>query len=526
MYGVDPFDQGLDQLAEAALIDDAEAAGAASPAIPHAYAVPVGLNEGGAAAAPTGAQAGQGGGAAPEEVSTKQLMHRAAARTIVPGCQHWDVKNRGSWPAGATIPNADAMKWEVTQRDPERRPSAWDAAKLCRWLHEYAVPAYVAPVPPVPTPTTTPADAEGDGGGGGNGTESGGQRQRWVAKCDSPRLAHVLVELKSEFLSRDTKPTRVQLDSSPRNAFWQKAALKFNDANFKPSKHKSTDMLIQMDFDSLDPSHDPTFTVDAATLNKHFNEARKYLKECMQNFRTSGMGDCPTEDREKQSNTVFSSTFASYCQGKPAVLYLYHVLMPHDLLTSFQADMPEDSTHSSEGGQREVSGPRPSVKGGGAAAKMRMLTHALEQPVMIAQTADQKKSDYFGAQLAESRAKLQEEQLSALKEEQLEATEEKIEKAGGEAKAANYLVLKRDRLQAELEAMEEKKSKAAAEAPTHFTDDVAGSSTAGAQHQRPKKRSIGGRGGARGGAARESDEDEDVDDEEDEEGEEDEEEEL
>ena len=53
MYGVDPFDQGLDQLAEAALIDDAEAAGAASPAIPHAYAVPVGLNEGGAAAAPT-----------------------------------------------------------------------------------------------------------------------------------------------------------------------------------------------------------------------------------------------------------------------------------------------------------------------------------------------------------------------------------------------------------------------------------------------------------------------------------------
>ena len=149
MYGVNPFGDGLGHLAEAAF-DAVEAAGAASPAIPLAYAVPVELDEGGAAAAPTAAQGGDGGGndAAPEEVSSKQLKHRAAARTIVPGCQHWDVKNRGTWPAAATIPNADAMKWEVTQRDPQRRPSAWDAAKLCRWLHENAVPAHVAPVPP------------------------------------------------------------------------------------------------------------------------------------------------------------------------------------------------------------------------------------------------------------------------------------------------------------------------------------------------------------------------------------------
>ena len=88
MYGANPFGEGLGQLAETAL-DAAEAAGAASPAIPHAFAVPVGMNEGGAAAAPTGAQAGQGGGAAPEEVSTKQLMHRAAARTALSRLATW-----------------------------------------------------------------------------------------------------------------------------------------------------------------------------------------------------------------------------------------------------------------------------------------------------------------------------------------------------------------------------------------------------------------------------------------------------
>ena len=112
MYGDDPFGEGLGHLAEAAH-DAAEAAGAASPAIPLAYAVPVEMNEGGAAAAPTAAQGGdRGNDAAPEEVSAKQLKHRAAARAIVPGCQHWDVKNRGTWPAAATIPNADAMRWD------------------------------------------------------------------------------------------------------------------------------------------------------------------------------------------------------------------------------------------------------------------------------------------------------------------------------------------------------------------------------------------------------------------------------
>ena len=50
MYGDDPFGEGLGHLAEAAH-DAAEAAGAASPAIPLAYAVPVEMNEGGAAAA-------------------------------------------------------------------------------------------------------------------------------------------------------------------------------------------------------------------------------------------------------------------------------------------------------------------------------------------------------------------------------------------------------------------------------------------------------------------------------------------
>ena len=75
--------------------------------------------------------------------------------------------------------------------------------------------------------------------------------------------------------------------------------------------------------------------------------------------------------------------------------------------------MPEEATHSSDGEQRGVGGPRPSARGGAAAGKLRMLEKVLEAPVAIAQTADQKMQDHYGARLAESRAKMQDEQLSS-----------------------------------------------------------------------------------------------------------------
>ena len=95
--------------------------------------------------------------------------------------------------------------------------------------------------PPDVSSPEPPLSATGGAGGGENahgGGEGGSStRQRWLAKNDTPRLAHVLVELKSDFLARDAKPTsRVQLDATPRNAFWQLAALKFNSASFIPTK--------------------------------------------------------------------------------------------------------------------------------------------------------------------------------------------------------------------------------------------------------------------------------------------------
>jgi len=301
------------------------------------------------------------------------------------------------------------------------------------------------------------------------------------------------VELKSEFLARDAKPTsRVQLDATPRNAFWQLAALKFNSASFIPTKIDAKDTIINDKLEELTPSHDPTFTVDATMLQRQYNEARKLLKKCMQNYRQSGMGNTPSDEKEREanvhkSNTVFNSDFYQFCDGMPSVLYMYCHLLPHGLLESFQADMPEEATHSSDGEQRGVGGPRPSARGGAAAGKLRMLEKVLEAPVAIAQTADQKMQDHYGARLAESRAKMQDEQLSSFKEEELEKCETKIERAGGDQRAPQFLVLKRDRLLAELEKMEREKA-ASVSAPRSFTDDATARGAGGSAAKSKKRK--------------------------------------
>ena len=191
---------------------------------PHAFAQLEHEGEAPPAAAPSPANGGGdgGGGDEPGPPDPKILKLRAAARGIYPGCAHWNVKEKASWPPGALIPDTNAMRWEVMQRDASARPAGWLAKKLCEWLRDHHVPIGAAAIPiPPPEPPVAAGGAGGGENAHGGGEGGSSTRQRWLAKNDSPRLAHVLVELKPEFLARDAKPTsRVQLDSTPRKDSW------------------------------------------------------------------------------------------------------------------------------------------------------------------------------------------------------------------------------------------------------------------------------------------------------------------
>ena len=461
-------------------------------------------------ATPGGSPAGEADANEPEaEVTLKEWKLRAAARMIVPGAASWNVKDKTHYPKGTALPTATAMKWEVLQRDSTARPTYWPVEKLCTWLHDHAVPATV---PPIILPETETETAETATAG-----DDGWKRVQWVAKRDFPRLCHVIVELKEAFLKRDAKPKdRHELESMPRNAFWQKAAKKHNDPTFKPTKLTGGhDILTQVAFDELCVDHDPIFTVDAALLMKHWGEARKLLVQTMANFRKSGQGDDGVGIDIATSNTVYSSEFANFCGGKPGILYLYHLFMPHGLLDSAQVDMPIGTTHASDGNHRHVSGPRPNTSAS-TNAKWSRLVDALEKPVTIRQTASQKAVDYYDArvpfyhtippslplptsllllslslslslllhslslslsvwcvslQVGASRATLAREELAALKEANYEKVMAKI-KEYGQSPVPTYLMKKRDRLETELEEMEDAWEDE--EVPI-FTDDAASS---------------------------------------------------
>ena len=52
----------------------------------------------------------------------------------------------------------------------------------------------------------------------------------------------------------------------------------------------------------------------------------------MQNYRLSGMGNTPSDEKEREanerkSNTVFNSDFYQFCDGMPSVLYMYCLLL-------------------------------------------------------------------------------------------------------------------------------------------------------------------------------------------------------
>ena len=139
MYGQEAFGGGLGTLVTAVAVA-AEAGDGGQ--WPEAWAHLMNEGEAPPAAAPSPANGGGdgGGGDEPGPPDAKTLKLRAAARGIYPGCAHWDVKDKASWPPGALIPDASAMRWEVTQRDASKRPAAWLAKKLCVWLHEHHVP--------------------------------------------------------------------------------------------------------------------------------------------------------------------------------------------------------------------------------------------------------------------------------------------------------------------------------------------------------------------------------------------------
>lgn len=119
------------------------------------------------------------------------------------------------------------------------------------------------------------------------------------------------------------------------------------------------------------------------------------------------MGDCPDDDKTRNSLNVFSSNFKDYCHGKPVLLYMYEILMHYGLLESSAGDMPDGTEHSSASSSNRATAatrPMPGRAERKGSALTRELVSALSAPLVIAESPAQAKLNFFAAQAMELQA--------------------------------------------------------------------------------------------------------------------------
>lgn len=111
------------------------------------------------------------------------------------------------------------------------------------------------------------------------------------------------------------------------------------------------------------------------------------------------MGDCPDDEKTKNSLSIFSSNFKDYCNGKPILLYMYELFMRYELLESAAGDMPEGTGHSSTSHRPVAGRPLPIGQGERKGAKLtKELICAMSAPITIAESPAQAQLNFFAAQ--------------------------------------------------------------------------------------------------------------------------------
>jgi hypothetical protein len=128
---------------------------------------------------------------------------------------------------GETSKPRQSELWQaIMERDPSQKPKHWDVKKCVAWLMQSAALPTATISPALGAPATAPAPAKTDK------EPDEDVVTRWSAS-KMMRLLHVCLsdELFSEFLQRDKKLTRTQLDAKAKNSFWHLTAITFCDTS-------------------------------------------------------------------------------------------------------------------------------------------------------------------------------------------------------------------------------------------------------------------------------------------------------
>ena len=359
---------------------------------------------------PDGLPDGDGSGGAEKTGAWPQrdkldLVRLDAARQIqtgwVPSGFTFHEKLSG-WKPEASKPRQSELWQAIMERDPSQKPKHWDVKKCVAWLMQSAAvptatisPALGAPAPGAPARATTDKESDDD------------VVTRW-STSKMMRLLHVCLsdELFSEFLQRDKKLTRTQLDGKAKNSFWHSAAITFCDMS------KTYDLI---DFPGVESDRyanlkagllPTTYALTAEKAKKEFGDFRTLLTKIYTRFKQSGEGDDVDEEKTAQEmqegvTKPHGADFWDFCQGNAVIDYAYRFLKKKDALQNATCLMPAGSSFNSTPGsttmETNAAKPRQNKKRKGGPIHSDVLKE-LRRPVKLHKSRAEKQLELIQAQ--------------------------------------------------------------------------------------------------------------------------------
>ena len=179
------------------------------------------------------------------------------------------------------------------------------------------------------------------------------------------RLIMIIAELSHEFIKRDRRLDRQEMDAKGMDAFWEHTATLFNSATaFDLPKSTGVHKYKNL-------SAGPTpYVAEAAKLKKEFGDLRSSLTKCLINFRKSGMGDDPSAEKVAEGDdAVYSSSFSDFTGGDELLDLAYEVFSTKDILDSATCNMPEGTEFTTTSTRRVADQPKPKHSAGGKKRK-------------------------------------------------------------------------------------------------------------------------------------------------------------
>ena len=332
------------------------------------------------------------------------LVRLDAARQIqtgwVPSGFAFHEKLSG-WKPETSKPRQSELWQVIMERDPSQKPKHWDVKKCVAWLMQSrALPtAIISPV--MGAPATAPAPPA---------TTDKEQDEDVVTRWSSSkmmRLLHVCLcdEHFQEFLQRDKKLTRMQLDAKAKNSFWHAVAITFCDTS------KTFDL---MDFPGVDSDRysslkagllPTTYALTAEKAKKEFGDFRTLLTKIYQRFKVSGEGDNVDEEKTAQeiqegAPKPHGADFWDFCQGNAVIDYAYRFLKKKDALQNATCLMPAGSQFNSTPGsttETQAAKPRADKKRKGGPIHNDVLKE-LRRPVKLYKSRAEKQLELIQAQ--------------------------------------------------------------------------------------------------------------------------------